>query len=1166
MPIKPLHCISARSFLLHRSFIAGAAMLLFTTAIGHAEEGDIIWQLGQLDNSKQDFKIQYHAWEYGSAPHIANSPAVDHNTHTFHYDIAENNIIPAPQIVSGLYTVTERCWMQPDELVANLALTWREQEGGARRLSVACASWSNIHGGQDGIEIVLPGNKKKVLNLPTGHSKQHGPFNFDVVFDAATGANELRICVVSMAKHYSISFDCIQLRKTDRKPEFPPIPTATTEAFSGIHHPGDAVNLSVRVHNADAGNVDYTVHDLAGTVVHRGQCVLADGQAKAVLPSDSKGHFTVECRFHEQTCHCSYVVVEPVVLEYIEDSRFGCHALRGDSYRQRSNPEREEIKIRRAFLGGAKWCRLHSVKWALREPEKGRFDWQYLDERFALAAKYKQHILLAVGAQPLWASTSDDKRLTVCGDYRYLYYPPKDFADWANFLTVLSKRYGDRISHYEISNEPGYSSAFWTCGSAEAFGTYLKTAYDAIKKTQPDAVIYPGAPLQVDFLDEAIKSSGGKPTFDLLSVHYLRNNERFSQQADGWKKMLSKMGKEPKLVNSEEASWISGATSPVESAANVVKIHVREASQGVIRTFGFEMFDDNFSRKYSFFDLKDNPLPQFAAYRAMTHRLEHANYLGDLSGADYEAYLFARGDTPVVVFWHDQDGRLSLPLASPQATLVSLMDTERTVSSENGVVTLHGKAMPQFLIGGDLSLLSAVADSMAALPQKLVMTSGKNFSATMRLHEGVGLDFELPPQWSGELRGDLMTICAPANAPQGFYDGHFVLSVKDMRIKLPLVIEISNGPSANLLRNGDFEDKSRFWFFDKDKAKWDVLPEVGTDGSYAARTVGQNHFGPADAFKVRPGENYMLAFDIRGEGAAGISYSLKDAQNNRIFPEKPSINALSVIATPEWKRVHEIISINRPDAAILKFAFLTNYGDKVGKVVYIDNVILARLTNNTTASRILTRGKFIRPPGAITIDGDRREWAACPAITLNQAAHVVNTTDQNPWQGPDDLSGSCQIMLDEKNLYLLFDIRDNVLGNGVTDPETAWQYDSIQFAIDPRNDNHGYTEICVGRTSDGKGFAYKLVNYWTPELPENITRRGLINDAEVMAVPTAYGIIYELRIPINELYPLDGKESEFAFNFLINDDDGHGRKYIEWAGGIGKTKNPKEYGLLQLKE
>jgi len=74
---------------------------------------------------------------------------------------------------------------------------------------------------------------------------------------------------------------------------------------------------------------------------------------------------------------------------------------------------------------------------------------------------------------------------------------------------------------------------------------------------------------------------------------------------------------------------------------------------------------------------------------------------------------------------------------------------------------------------------------------------------------------------------------------------------------------------------------------------------------------------------------------------------------------------------------------------------------------------------------------------------------------------------------------------------------------------------------------------------------------WTPELPDNIARQGVVEAAEIATGTTPDGIVYEIMIPLSELYPLDAKNDRFAFSWLINDNDGDGRKYIEWSSGIG---------------
>ena len=62
--------------------------------------------------------------------------------------------------------------------------------------------------------------------------------------------------------------------------------------------------------------------------------------------------------------------------------------------------------------------------------------------------------------------------------------------------------------------------------------------------------------------------------------------------------------------------------------------------------------------------------------------------------------------------------------------------------------------------------------------------------------------------------------------------------------------------------------------------------------------------------------------------------------------------------------------------------------------------------------------------------------------------------------------------------------------------------------------------------------------------------------------------IYELRIPWTELLADDHKArsgDEYAFSFLVNDNDGGGRKlFMFYNGGIGRTKDPSQFGKLKL--
>ena len=126
----------------------------------------LVWQLGNKNDSEFDFSPHYIAWEYGNAPEIQQSPAMDHKTHTFNYVIKENKLIPNPKVVSGLATGMEQRNMHNDEIVSGLKLSWNETAAGTRRIVFNVINWCNYEKGKDGVEIILPDGGKKIINLP----------------------------------------------------------------------------------------------------------------------------------------------------------------------------------------------------------------------------------------------------------------------------------------------------------------------------------------------------------------------------------------------------------------------------------------------------------------------------------------------------------------------------------------------------------------------------------------------------------------------------------------------------------------------------------------------------------------------------------------------------------------------------------------------------------------------------------------------------------------------------------------------------------------------------------------------------------------------------------------------------------------------------------------
>ena len=196
---------------------------------------------------------------------------------------------------------------------------------------------------------------------------------------------------------------------------------------------------------------------------------------------------------------------------------------------------------------------------------------------------------------PRWASPSADGKLTVTGEPRWKMAAPSDLAAWSNFVSRLVSRCRGRVSDWEIGNEPGHQSAFWTTGSPEDFAAYLKTAYIAAHAADPACRVYPGAPLDAHFLQETVAAAGGVADFDTLSVHYLGNAKRFSSKAAGWRALRDAIAPGLAIVNSEDMDWHSERGSgPLAVASAMVKLHVRDAAAGAeagAHVFGYRVSD-----------------------------------------------------------------------------------------------------------------------------------------------------------------------------------------------------------------------------------------------------------------------------------------------------------------------------------------------------------------------------------------------------------------------------------------------------------------------------------------------------------------------------------------------------------------------------------------------
>lgn len=125
--------------------------------------------------------------------------------------------------------------------------------------------------------------------------------------------------------------------------------------------------------------------------------------------------------------------------------------------------------------------------WLHLEPAQDLWRFEHLDAHVAKArANGVDHITLVLWGTPKWAASDLDPR-----DAPWLgagsAAPPRNQADWLNYVTTVVSRYRGQIDAYQIGNEPNHRM-FWR-GSAAEFVSLVVAAAEVITVIDPDATV-----------------------------------------------------------------------------------------------------------------------------------------------------------------------------------------------------------------------------------------------------------------------------------------------------------------------------------------------------------------------------------------------------------------------------------------------------------------------------------------------------------------------------------------------------------------------------------------------------------------------------------------------------------------------------------------------------
>ena len=352
---------------------------------------------------------------------------------------------------------------------------------------------------------------------------------------------------------------------------------------------------------------------------------------------------------------------------------------------------------------GVKWARVQTG-WAKTEKENGVYDFFWLDEIVdKLVARGVQPWLSISYGNPVYTKEMDTAVPGVSSNYQGcnefgVGFPPIHTAEeregWQNYVAELVKHYRDRVTHYEVWNEPDLLS-FWKCQPKAAdYVDLVRLTAGPLHKEQPDAKLIGGAIAwgmtvwSLKFLEDCMKA-GLHELVDIVTYHgYKSVPERhstqeiaaFTQILNRYKSSLKYWQGEAGIQSKVPADGNSGALATMKLSEDVqarmlLRRTMLELHNGCAMSSYFHMADfahyagDKHTYHYGLIRLEDAaPKPAYYALQSLctllSDSMEPANgrsaaHMSLFDDTDdpraTKAFTwhanFVRGDVPIHSWW-----------------------------------------------------------------------------------------------------------------------------------------------------------------------------------------------------------------------------------------------------------------------------------------------------------------------------------------------------------------------------------------------------------------------------------------------------------------------------------------------------------------------------------
>lgn len=241
------------------------------------------------------------------------------------------------------------------------------------------------------------------------------------------------------------------------------------------------------------------------------------------------------------------------------------------------------------------------VDWRKLEPVRGEWHFEKLDRLITLAEKNSVEPLLTLGVTPAWAATRPHEPFVYGAGGAS---PPRDLADWENYVRTVARRYRGRLRYLEIWNEPKYGDieptkgAFFS-GTVKNLVDMACVAQRAARAVDTDIrIVGPGFTGAGDRLERFLAAGGGR-CIDVVGFHfYASTPEKMRERIRTVRQIMQRQGVgQLELWNTEQGFEVVGPNARIPgnlgyevgdeatSAAYMPRSFVLAASEGVRRFY-----------------------------------------------------------------------------------------------------------------------------------------------------------------------------------------------------------------------------------------------------------------------------------------------------------------------------------------------------------------------------------------------------------------------------------------------------------------------------------------------------------------------------------------------------------------------------------------------------